>query len=142
MTIENTLHTLVYLSTASQKFEEIELEKILSVSRENNSRLDISGVLIYGGGNFVQVLEGEKDKVHYLYDKIKDNEAHHGFITLLDRRIDKRLFAEWSMGYRSVSIDEFGKLEGYINTQENDLEMLEGPDAITKMLNAFIRNNT
>jgi hypothetical protein len=43
----------------------------LEQSRENNLRLDVTGMLLYKGGNFMQMLEGEKDAVLGLYEAKK-----------------------------------------------------------------------
>lgn len=137
-----TLHTLMYISTASGKFNEQDLEQILSISRKNNAQLDISGMLVYGGGNFIQILEGDKDAIFALYNKIKINPDHHGFITLLDHPIENRIFADWSMAYKSLTLPEHTEVKNYINTLNNKLDNLDGSNSIVRMLKAFIVNNT
>ena len=50
----------VYVSSAVDLFSDEELLKLLDVSRKNNQALDVTGMLLYKGGNFMQFLEGEK----------------------------------------------------------------------------------
>ena len=47
-----------------------ELKAILSAARTNNSKKDISGMLVYHAGSFLQVLEGPEDTVTELFGKI------------------------------------------------------------------------
>jgi len=49
--------SLIYVSTSVKLLNDEELLDILKVSRENNSGKDITGLLLYKGGNFMQVLE-------------------------------------------------------------------------------------
>ena len=44
-----------------------ELAEILRIARENNAAHDISGMLVYHGGSFLQVLEGPEGAVNSLY---------------------------------------------------------------------------
>lgn len=61
---------LVYVSSAVKLFSSAELQQLLRGARENNSSRDITGMLLYKDGNFMQVLEGEKEPVLALRDRI------------------------------------------------------------------------
>ena len=61
---------LIYVSTAVRLLNKDELVEILNVSREKNARLNITGLLLYKDGNFMQLLEGRKEDVLALYDVI------------------------------------------------------------------------
>lgn len=73
--------------------------QICTVSRRNNTRLDISGVLYYNGQAFFQVLEGPQDDVRALADRIRDDPRHRDFQMLLTCSIRQRLFSGWSMKF-------------------------------------------
>ncbi len=68
--MDTPLHQLVYISAAEHDFPEKELQELLAKARENNSKLDISGMLLFHEGSFIQALEGEKAAVESLYNKI------------------------------------------------------------------------
>ena len=51
------IFSLVYVSEGNTTFSKKDLRELLTKSRENNSKLKISGMLLYKGGNFLQVLE-------------------------------------------------------------------------------------
>lgn len=93
---------LVYISSAVHLMDDQELKEILQIARENNTREDITGLLLYRGGNFIQVLEGPEDAVMNLYGKISRDPRHTGVETLLKGPITERQFADWSMGFQNV----------------------------------------
>ena len=49
---------IIYISSAAKKMDDDDLLDILKTSRENNKKNDISGMLLYDNGSFIQVLEG------------------------------------------------------------------------------------
>ena len=77
----------------------------LPAIRANNARLDISGILLFSDGTFLQVLEGEKDAVQGLYDRIARDDRHHGTKVLLTRETPRRSFPDWSMGWERIDDD-------------------------------------
>ena len=96
------LTSLVYVSSISRRFVVADLQEILHRSRENNARADITGLLLYRDGQFIQNLEGPEDAVDRLYRKIRSDPRHHRVRTVLRSPLDVRLFADWSMGFRNV----------------------------------------
>ncbi len=95
--------TLLYLSSATAQFSDADLVELLTRARLHNSRLGITGMLLYHDGNFLQVLEGEETSVRALFSKIAQDPRHHGVIKLLDRPITERVFSEWSMAFRTIA---------------------------------------
>ncbi|ABD86069.1 BLUF domain-containing protein [Rhodopseudomonas palustris] len=77
----------------------IEVESILHAAQRNNARLDITGALIFNTGIFAQVLEGPRDGVEAIFEKIQQD-TRHGDVQVLAFDITKeRTFAQWSMGF-------------------------------------------
>ena len=52
---------LVYASRAAQPFTDAELVELLTRSRQKNDRLDVTGMLLYHDGSFIQALEGNRE---------------------------------------------------------------------------------
>lgn len=105
---------LVYLSTTNTPFSKAELTSLLQVSRSNNQRLGITGMLLYKDDNFIQILEGEKEAVRDLYDQhISRDPRHHNLILLVEEKVSERLFSQWSMGFRDLNDPEVHALPGY-----------------------------
>ena len=76
--------------------------RILQQSRRNNKPKEIGGVLCYGDGHFFQCLEGEREIVESLYDKLHEDERHRDVTLLTKRKVDQRQFKLWAMKYLSV----------------------------------------
>lgn len=95
---------LVYISSATKLFTEAELLELLEKARANNQRDGITGMLLYSNGNFIQVIEGDEAAVLSLHKRILADPRHTRIMTLLQRPLTKRMFAEWSMGFRNLDL--------------------------------------
>lgn len=109
---------LVYLSAAMPTLSQGDLEQILSVSRDNNKASGVTGLLLYGRGSFIQVLEGEAADVDACYERITRDPRHSALLPVLREPIKNRSFANWSMGYRALKGDERG-LESLIDMRDS-----------------------
>lgn len=107
------LITLVYTSTASQPFRETALEHLLTACRDSNSAHGITGMLLYRDGRFIQVLEGPRDTVLALTERIRRDQRHHDMRVLLTSPIVERSFADWTMGYRAFRTGTEAAPAGY-----------------------------
>lgn len=106
MTTEDTdLISLVYTSSAAAPFRETALEHLLEECRRLNSERDVTGMLLYRGERFIQVLEGPASLVRRLAQTISQDPRHRDMRVLLDESIETRRFAEWTMGYRTLQSD-------------------------------------
>src|SRR5687767_6279847 len=104
---------LVYVSSAINLFNSDELKDLLEISRRNNSALDITGMLLYRDGNFIQALEGDEQAVRALFEKISRDPRHKGIVTLVQGETPEREFPDWSMGFRNLNDPDESKLAGY-----------------------------
>lgn len=108
------LVSLVYVSFASDKnLSEEELGAILTKARENNQKLDVTGMLLYRNGFFIQALEGEETVVMPLYEKIKQDPRHRSVLQIFKSTVKKRSFDDWSMGFQYVENKDLAGLEGF-----------------------------
>jgi hypothetical protein len=124
------LFSLVYSSTATEQFDDDELQQLLTESRAFNEGEDISGMLLYRGGRFIQFLEGPEDRVRQLMTTIGDDPRHENVRVLLDGHPDARQFAEWTMGYEPIRTPTQTP-EGFRDTFD-DLEALDDTDAVVR----------
>lgn len=112
---------IVYVSVANNPFDEKELLGLLAKCRANNTERLISGHLIYSEGTFMQVLEGPEKEVDETFARIKKDTRHKN-ITLLERtNIDERQFADWSMGFKSISQEQLKEIQGYNYQFDDDI---------------------
>lgn len=109
------MHSLIYVSAAAHLYSDQELIDILSVSRINNSRLGVTGLLLYHDGSILQILEGEEEILNTLFNKIKKDHRHKGVIKMMDISIGERSFQDWSMGFKQISDADWSQLSGYLD---------------------------
>ena len=96
------LLSVIYTSAATRLLDDAELEGLLRGAREHNAQQGITGILLYGDGNFMQLLEGPEEAVAGLYARIRRDPRHHMVTTILEERGRGREFSEWSMAYRRI----------------------------------------
>jgi|ERR1043165_246003 hypothetical protein len=112
---------IIYLSSATDLPDDSDLKSILVKSRENNTRDGITGVLLYHEGNFIQVLEGEGEKIHDTYMRILNDKCHKGVHKMIEREAAQRGFPDWSMGFKTISGEQFKAIEGYRDLHQEDV---------------------
>ena len=134
------MYMIVYVSSAVELFSEQELMTLLEKSRKNNSTLDITGMLLYKDGNFMQFLEGPKEAVLALIATIKLDARHRGIIILLHEDHAEREFKEWSMGFKKLDSNASLEVPGYSDLLELPLtseQFLLNPSKALKLLLSF-----
>jgi hypothetical protein len=109
----NDLIHLIYASSATQKMTADDLVALLKKARDKNHQLGITGMLLFQGGNFLQVLEGEKAVVEKQFDVIRQDPRHYQVMPLINRRIEAREFDEWEMGFTDLDRIDLLALPGY-----------------------------
>ncbi len=101
----DTLSRLIYASRAQRLFSMHEFMDILRKSQEKNLQNGLTGVLAYGDGYFMQIIEGDRRLVSQTYSRIV-NDDRHCDIELLDfSGCTERYFAAWSMQHQCVRTD-------------------------------------
>ena len=114
-----SMYYLIYVSQATRPMNEEDLAAILQQSRDYNTRDAITGLLMYKftpserRGNFMQLLEGDKDKVLSAFERINADKRHHTKVLLEQGEIAERNFSNWSMGFRNVNTSDLDKFQGY-----------------------------
>lgn len=107
------IHQLVYISAAEKEFSEQELQELLIKARKNNNSLNISGMLLFHKGSFIQALEGSKENVEQLYEKIAEDDRHTETRVLFRGEVPERAFDNWSMGFYRSNQSSQENLEGF-----------------------------
>ena len=74
------------------------VEAILSQAREHNPATGITGILCYGGGIFLQAIEGGRMAVSHLFGEIQKDPRHKDVALLYYEEIAERRFGGWTMG--------------------------------------------
>jgi len=107
---------VLYMSTAVKPMNYDDFSALLQQFRDSNNKRGITGMLLYQNGTFMQMIEGEKQVVLDLYDKILKDDRHTGVHTVLAGDIEARNFEDWSMGFFNMDkAGEFPQYSDYIN---------------------------
>lgn len=80
------------------------VEAILAQARGQNPACGITGILCYGGGIFLQCIEGGRMAVSHLFGEIQKDPRHKDVALLDYEEITERRFGSWTMGM--VNLDK------------------------------------
>jgi hypothetical protein len=108
----SSLIHLIYASAATRPLNAQELGQLLEQSRANNTRLGLTGMLLYADGSFFQALEGPSDVVTALYEKIEHDARHAQVTRIISEPIPRRYFSDWSMGFSNISAQDEAQMPG------------------------------
>lgn len=107
------MKTLIYFSRATRPMSESDLQALLKQARAHNSSHDITGLLLYQDGYFLQALEGGEEEVDRLFERIGKDVRHTDLQKLYDHPATERGFGDWSMGFYLVEGHELAEHTGY-----------------------------
>lgn len=129
------LHQTVYCSLASEGVDDHAVARIVEQAHAANPGLDITGMLVFGGGVFFQWIEGPRDHVLRLMDRIRADPRHRQVVTLSEsEEVRERLFPDWHMELvtsgeiRDVLLDAMASAQDEKNVQTLRLTLMRlGP---------------
>lgn len=121
------LSQYLYISTAPDLGRD-EVDAILDSSSRNNPERGITGLLLYNGRNFLQLLEGEESTLVSLMTRIAHDPRHSGISMLGRKEIDERTCPDWAMR-RIYLADSIADRKGNL-----DRDLPESLDAETRRL--------
>ena len=130
---------LIYASDLVNQ-DETQLAHMLESAVRHNREDDITGMLLYSGGNFLQVLEGAQDQVRQTYQRICTDPRHTNILILTQEEVAERHFADWSMGYRKLSAEDvarFPKYAPYFQFGFRSMDFKAKPGAALEILKVF-----
>jgi len=116
---------LLYASRAVDTSAEA-IDAILSQSRQSNPASGITGILCYGGGIFLQAIEGGRMAVSDLFGHIQKDKRHKDVVLLQYEEIPERRFGGWTMGQVNMSRINTSILLKYAEKPELDPYSVSG----------------
>lgn len=136
------MYRVIYSSVAAVSMPNEELERILTTARSANEEQDITGVLIYVDGTFLQVLEGEKAALGPVIGRIVCDRRHRHITFLHVDETDSRTLAQWRMAYLNPNLEDlsdWASLEGTVTGEALVAELQDDPTRINAFLGNLIR---
>ena len=125
-----SLKSLTYTSRASLDLEVGDLEEIHRTAREVNALEGITGLLIFNGTHFLQIVEGAPEAIDDLVQRLRRDPRHLGVEIRDERAVEQRSFPSWSMELVRVSASYFEARE----TVSDHLPETVGPEIRNRVI--------
>ncbi|KOC90317.1 diguanylate phosphodiesterase [Winslowiella iniecta] len=101
------LSTILYRSHLSDDVAEITLAELADKANKVNNAFDVTGILLFNGTHFFQLLEGPEDAVNTIYQRICRDARHHNVVELLRDYAPSRRFG--NAGMELFDLREYGQ---------------------------------
>jgi hypothetical protein len=88
---------LLYISEATEGINEEAINDVLKSAGKHNPPLGITGLLVFGGGVFAQILEGPEHAVLQKYVNIMSDRRHRNCRIVYITTTGERIFKDISM---------------------------------------------
>jgi len=119
-----SLIQLVYISRATRPMTGEDMLDLLSVSRTRNRQHGITGLLVYYGETFMQLLEGDGPRVSAVYDAICRDPRNTQNHVLYEMPVAVRDFADWSMAFvppEDLDTDQLDAFSRFLDPSQDDV---------------------
>jgi hypothetical protein len=97
------LKTLTYTSRARLDLGDEDLAAIHQTARHLNALDGITGLLLFDGSRFLQIVEGAEEAIDNLVERLRMDPRHSAFEVRDERYVERRSFPDWSMELLRVS---------------------------------------
>lgn len=134
------MYRIIYLSSAVSPLSVEAINLLLKQSREFNIKNNISGVLFYIDSDFFQVIEGSKEVLITLFEKIKKDVRHKGILCVFSDNVEDNLFPDWSMGFCHSDYKKLREIAGLETINKKELFAITDQTALAFMT-AFINSH-
>ncbi|MET0251262.1 MAG: BLUF domain-containing protein [Novosphingobium sp.] len=91
------LRCLLYISAARPGLGRKDIDAIVASSQRNNAGDGLTGLLLFNGSNFAQLLEGSEEPLGGLMRRLITDQRHNGVARLVDRPLDRAACSGWAM---------------------------------------------
>jgi|GEM_PF-5935096 len=95
-------YRIAYVSSASEELSLDDFRKIEEISVRNNRMQEIYGVLVTDGRRIIQVLEGQRNSIEQLMEKIYNDPRHHSVKIFAEDTTEEISFKQWFMNVIDV----------------------------------------
>ncbi|HEX8467301.1 MAG TPA: BLUF domain-containing protein [Allosphingosinicella sp.] len=123
------LKTLTYTSRARLDLGDEDVAAIHDTARHLNALDGISGLLLFDGSRFLQIVEGTEDAIDNLVGRLRMDPRHSAFEVRDERYVEQRSFPDWSMELVRVSA-------GYKNAKSEVATAL--PEAVAEPVRELV----
>lgn len=132
-------HQLLYGSVAVHTFPHPSDFDILRKSHANNAAAGMTGFLMRTPVHFLQLLEGDKEKIDAAMARIQSDDRHLSLRIFYRGDAEERAFQSWEMGFAGLDDDRLD--EAMRTAPENDAESAFALIALMKELSKERHNS-
>lgn len=97
------LKSLTYTSRARLDLSDGDLNDIHQTARHLNALDGVTGLLLFDGSRFLQIIEGDEGAIDNLVERLRMDPRHSAFEVRDERFVERRSFEHWSMELLRVS---------------------------------------
>lgn len=96
------IRQLSYLSLTQDDITQADFERLTARAELSNRERGVTGMLAVGGGILFQVLEGPRDVIEALFQRIRRDVRHRSVQVLTDEVLASRDFEGFPMAFRTL----------------------------------------
>ncbi|WP_084417916.1 BLUF domain-containing protein [Henriciella litoralis] len=115
------MYRIAYVSTAHGDISSNSLQKILESAIENNRAAKVTGIMLFNGSNFLQLLEGPQENVEAMMAKICKDKRHRNIVVIMREKSVTREFEDNPMLLQTVKSSTSTPPEGIRVTDDVSL---------------------
>jgi EAL domain-containing protein (putative c-di-GMP-specific phosphodiesterase class I) len=129
------LTTLIYRSQLNSSCKSLSLTSLIEKARHSNTGLNITGILLFNGTEFLQILEGTEEVVDTLFNKIRSDKRHHSVVEVMRDYGPRRRFENVGMLLYDLRIEtpksiltsvlHYSKLESYLASEDRVFKLIQ-----------------
>lgn len=116
---KNGLYCLSYVSTQTVNMSAKSLAGLLEQARAHNESVGITGLLLHRDDSFFQILEGDREVVLDLFERIVADRRHERVEIVAEGPIEAREFKDWQMAFIELDGQDLSALPGFSDLMRN-----------------------
>ena len=110
------MFSLLYVSTAAVALDPPAVSALAERAAAFNRPLGVTGLLVWNGTNFMQLLEGTEQSVRLVMDRIHTDPRHRDIVFLRSGAREVRECPDWSMREMHVPLTGAGSATAFTQT--------------------------
>jgi len=129
------LTTLIYKSQLNSSCKSLSLLSLVEKAKHSNAALNVTGILLFNGVDFLQILEGSEEVIETLFVKIRQDKRHDSVVELMRDYGPRRRFENVGMLLFDLRIDtpksvrssvlRYSKLDNYLAAEDRVFKFIQ-----------------
>lgn len=136
-------YCIVYVSSAVKTFTLEQAQSVSDIRKEYCRAQHVSGLLIYGGGNFLRMIIGQSENVKLVFKTEQLEAPQFDVIKLYEGPIQTNYFEDYPMAVHILQNKELKPLDEFSSPEMKEYleECLSTEEPAMNVIREFIKNN-